>query len=170
MATPPISYDPINWDTTKYVNPSNMNHIDEGILTVVREANSLRYSVDHLYAETIKASNVTPYSGAIPVNADLLGGRITADDVERINNNLSQLFHYEYGTIANGWSDYINYSNGRVIKFEIEVGTDIWRDGIGVNGDGFQRIFIEDNGVSARLFNNASTNVGYRFRILVSKL
>lgn len=66
MATPPISYDPINWDTTKYVNPSNMNHIDEGILTAVRGVNSVQNSLDSLYDTKLLIRNM----GQANVNFD----------------------------------------------------------------------------------------------------
>lgn len=35
-----INYAPVGWDTTKYINPTNMNHMDEGIKAACDKADA----------------------------------------------------------------------------------------------------------------------------------
>lgn len=41
-----INYSRVNWDTTKYVNPSNMNQMDEGIKDACDGVDNLNIEVD----------------------------------------------------------------------------------------------------------------------------
>lgn len=45
MAEPQRNYERVNWDTTKYVNPSNMNHMDEGIYLAQQDINSNKTTI-----------------------------------------------------------------------------------------------------------------------------
>lgn len=45
MAEPQRNYERVNWDTTKYVNPSNMNHMDEGIYLAQQDINANKATI-----------------------------------------------------------------------------------------------------------------------------
>lgn len=45
MAEPQRNYERVNWDTTKYVNPSNMNHMDEGIYLAQQDINANKTTI-----------------------------------------------------------------------------------------------------------------------------
>ena len=43
-----INYEPVGWDTTKYFNPTNMNHMDDGIKAACDNADSNKESISEV--------------------------------------------------------------------------------------------------------------------------
>ena len=41
-----INYEKVGWDTTKYINPSNMNHMDEGIKAACDKADANEKAIE----------------------------------------------------------------------------------------------------------------------------
>lgn len=68
-----INYKPVGWDTTKYVNPSNMNQMDDGIKAACDGVDALNAEV-----EAVNAEVETLNADVEAVNAE----------VEAVNSNL----------------------------------------------------------------------------------
>lgn len=50
-----INYEPVGWDTTKYVNPTNMNHMDDGIKAACDGVDAANKSLENLDKSTKSA-------------------------------------------------------------------------------------------------------------------
>lgn len=68
-----INYERVNWDTTKYVNPENMNQMDEGIESACNGVDNLNTSVDERIGDmsTLPQPNVDLSSNITAINSTL---------------------------------------------------------------------------------------------------
>ena len=98
-----INYQQIGWDTTKYFNPTNMNHMDDGIKAACDKADANEESI----------SDVNNKLGNTDISA--IGDGTLTGGLDALNSNLGQ-----YGTgIINLFSQnpYTAPSDGFVIAF-----------------------------------------------------
>lgn len=62
-----INYENVGWDTTKYFNPSNMNHMDEGIKAACDKADSNEAAIAKVNSNLKDCFIISPeYSDAVP--------------------------------------------------------------------------------------------------------
>ena len=104
-----INYTPVGWDTSKYVNPTNMNHMDEGIKAACDGVDELQEKIDK-------------------VNGDLDYKDIT--DQFTVNSDQVKLFAYaENGMVVidiklrAGYNGSVNIANLNNLKYAPRVTT-----------------------------------------------
>lgn len=81
-----INYEKVGWDTTKYFNPTNMNHMDDGIKAACDKADANEAAIADVNSNLAKKANVTIHRGWIEgttVNIPISNGGLlvaTRDD------------------------------------------------------------------------------------------
>ena len=62
-----INYEKVGWDTTKYINPSNMNHMDEGIKEACDKADANEAAIADVNSNLGNCFIISPeYSDTVP--------------------------------------------------------------------------------------------------------
>lgn len=74
-----INYEEVRWDTTKYFNPSNMNHMDGGIKAACDKADANEAAISYVNSNL---NNKLDKSGSDPLRVN----RDTATLVESFND------------------------------------------------------------------------------------
>ena len=74
-----INYEPVGWDTTKYFNPTNMNHMDDGIKAACDNADSNKESI----------ADVNSKLGNTDISA--IGDGTLTGGLDALNSNLEKL-------------------------------------------------------------------------------
>lgn len=134
------------WDTTSYVNPTRMNHIEDGIYDVSDK-------VDNLSAENIAygSGNVKQALDNVPSFSTVTG------------NFASTIGNFSTINYPTGFSQ----SNSKVVGFEIEAGG-YWRTGQGIYSAS-SRIFCYLGGSNIQCYNDDSNLVSANVRVTLMK-
>ena len=91
-----INYQKVGWDTTKYFNPTNMNHMDDGIKAACDKADENEASI----------ADVNSKLGNTDISA--IGDGTVTGGLNALNSNLKTLLKTEKITFSG------NYSQGTV--------------------------------------------------------
>lgn len=104
-----IEYDKIMWDTTKYVNPTNMNHMDDGIKAACDAVDNMEFNEKISWADYQALTPEEKRDGTIrfvtdyPNSATIIDDTVTTsttrswsakktnDEISAVNSNLSTL-------------------------------------------------------------------------------
>lgn len=130
-----INYERVNWDTTSYVNPHNMNQMDEGIEAACNAADEnssaitainskLQHIVKIQRAVSQNTTETFDFTNHIPSNAKIIGctlkcnnysipfisGNVIYTYIDRINDKNI--------TVANGG---VNWANNYVWTFALTL-------------------------------------------------
>lgn len=92
-----INYEPVGWDTTKYFNPTNMNHMDDGI----------KAACDKSDANEAAIADVNSKLGNTDISA--IGDGTVTGGLDELNSNLGNCFIIspEYSdTVPSGTTNY----------------------------------------------------------------
>lgn len=105
-----INYTQVGWDTAKYVNPTNMNHMDEGIKAACDGVDELQEKIDKVNENLAE------------LNSDL--GYIDITDQFTVNSDKVRLFAYaENGMVTidiqlrPGFNGSVNIANLNNLKY-----------------------------------------------------
>ena len=79
-----IDYEKVGWDTSKYINPTNMNHMDDGINAACNGVDKLKESIGAGDISEIGDGTIT---GAIVQNASEI--EKNKESIAEVNSNLS---------------------------------------------------------------------------------
>lgn len=85
-----ISYNKVGWDTTKYFNPSNMNHMDDGIKAACDKADANETAISNVSKKTDE--NAKAIEDANSNLSQLTISLGTLDDNVSLENHLKDIF------------------------------------------------------------------------------
>ena len=89
-----INYEKVGWDTTKYINPSNMNHMDGGIKSACDKVDKHDSEIAEINSNLI-IDSFKEYRKNLGVNVYTVGSIVT-EIISKVNNR--KFFH----TIVDG--------------------------------------------------------------------
>lgn len=139
-----INYEKVGWDTTKYFNPTNMNHMDDGIKAACDKADANEAAISEVNSNLLYRG---VYSGQIFIPANGYNNAIIGRDELGINNN-------NYIIYANVHQQYFESAN--TANINIEIGYVIAGDNSTIN------LSFYNNTTSDRVF-------AYQVEVLVCK-
>ena len=93
-----INYNKVGWDTTKYFNPSNMNHMDDGIKAACDKADANEKAIEQANSNF---SNISISSDIGEIITDLNGaiGEKTRVYIGVISSNALNIPYAGYGIL-----------------------------------------------------------------------
>ena len=114
-----INYQKVGWDTTKYFNPTNMNHMDDGIKAACDNADSNKESI----------ADVNNKLGNTDISA--IGDGTVTGGLNALNSNFNNFGNWtptiEHGTITDSICQY--YKIGKLVTLFCAI----WGSGDGTD-------------------------------------
>lgn len=104
-----INYEPVGWDTTKYFNPTNMNHMDDGIKAACDNADSNKESI----------ADVNNKLGNTDISA--IGDGTLTGGLDALNSNLVRMVNWTTLDASKRISLAYDFNTNKI---------GVWKDGI----------------------------------------